>query len=164
MKRLFIDLDICSNCPKCVVECSYPYHPQNNGISSIRELATFGLICRQCEIAPCVTSCPKEALEKKEDGVLKRYNMRCISCKTCSLACPFGTIYPELLPLMASGCDYCLGRLKGNVPLCVTTCPYSALKYDEVEENASAKIFCLNDSLAVKSYKWIKEEAKEIKK
>ncbi len=161
MKRLFIDLDICSNCPKCVVDCSYFYHPQNNGVSSLREMATFGLVCRQCEISPCVVSCPKEALEKQKDGVLKRYNMRCISCKTCSLACPFGTIYTELLPLMVSSCDYCLGRLKTDVPICVTTCPYHALRYEEIEEKPSANIFNLNDNLVVKSFKWIKEEAKK---
>lgn len=160
-KSLFIDLDICSACPKCVVQCSYPYHPGNNGITSLRELATFGLICRQCDIAPCVASCPKEALEKQKDGVLKRYNMRCISCKSCSLACPFGTIYPELLPLMVSGCDYCLGRLNTPVPVCVSTCPYNALKYEEVEENLAASIFRWSDNLVVKSYKWIKEEAKK---
>lgn len=160
-KNLFIDLDICSACPKCVVDCSYAYHPQNNGITSLRELATFALVCRQCEISPCVTSCPKEALEKQEDGVLKRYNMRCVSCKSCGLACPFGTIYPELLPLMVSGCDYCLGRLKTKAPICVTTCPYHALKYEETKEDLAASIFRLSDNLAVKSFKWVKEESKK---
>ncbi|MCM8798208.1 MAG: 4Fe-4S ferredoxin, partial [Candidatus Omnitrophica bacterium] len=69
--RLFIDLEVCSKCPECVVKCSYFYHPQNNGITNLREFATFVLVCRHCEDAPCVNSCYHQALEKQADGILK---------------------------------------------------------------------------------------------
>ena len=38
-------------------------------------------------------------------GVIMRYNLRCVSCKSCALACPFGTIYTEMLPFYATHCD-----------------------------------------------------------
>ena len=71
-KRLFIDLDVCSSgeCKKCVIECSYYFHPQeprDNGIVSVVELATYALVCRRCEEPHCVSSCPVDALEQQKD-------------------------------------------------------------------------------------------------
>ena len=155
MKRLFIDLEICSKCPECVIRCSYFYHPGNNGITSLREYASFVLYCRQCEEAPCVDSCYHDALEKQPDGVLKRYNFRCTSCKSCVWACPFGTIYPEVIPYVNSKCDYCIGRANGSPPECVPTCPYKAVEFrDSLVEKPEENIFFIGDNLAVKSRKW----------
>ncbi|MCM8793918.1 MAG: 4Fe-4S binding protein, partial [Candidatus Omnitrophica bacterium] len=133
MKRLFIDLEICSKCPECVTKCDYFYHPHNKGITNLREFATFALVCRRCEDAPCVNSCYHQALEKQKDGILKRYRMRCTSCKSCSIACPFGVILPDFIPYLDSRCDFCIG-IQENIPECVKTCPYKAIELKEVEE------------------------------
>ena len=156
MKRLFIDLDVCNKCPECVVSCSYFYHPQNNGIASIREYATFATVCRQCDAAPCVKSCYHDALEKQEDGILKRYSMRCSSCKSCTIACPFGTIFPEFIPYLASCCDYCIGQSKA--PECIKTCPYHAIELKEAKEDPKQNIFFVGENLAVKSIKWNRKD------
>lgn len=154
MKRLFIDLEICNKCKECKVNCSYFYHPQNNGITILRELASFATVCRGCEEAPCVKACSQDALEKQEDGTLKRYNMRCIGCKSCVLACPFGTIYPEVIPFLVSQCDYCLNRGNEKIPECVNTCPFKAIKYVDVEENVKEDIFAVGKNLVVHSIFW----------
>ena len=157
MKRLFIDLDICNSCPDCVVGCSYFYHPQNNGITNLREFATFSVYCRQCEEAPCVNACYRDALEKQEDGVLKRYSIRCTSCKSCVIACPFGTIFPDFIPYLASKCDYCVGMTQ-NLPACIESCPHKAIEVKEVEENPEENVYFVGKNLAVRSRKWSKEE------
>ena len=154
MKKLFIDQEICDKCPECVIKCSYFYHPDNNGITTLRELAKYAVYCRKCENGTCVQSCPQDALEKIEEGVLKRYNMRCIGCKSCSIACPFGTILPELLPHMLNQCDYCIDRSNGRPPDCVPTCPYDAVKFIEVEEDKEKNIYKINDKLVVRSIQW----------
>jgi Fe-S-cluster-containing dehydrogenase component len=154
MKRLLINLDICSACPQCVIACSYYYHPDNRGIDRLRELATYALICRHCEYGTCVQACPVEALERGADGILVRHSMRCIGCKSCAHACPFGTIYIDLLPYQLSGCDLCADRAVNEDPLCVRTCPYGALKYQEIEEAPEKGICILNGSLAVLSHQW----------
>lgn len=156
MKRLFLDLDICSSCPACVVECSYYYHPGNNGIDRVREVATYELVCRHCEYGTCVQACPVEALERDERGVLNRHSMRCIGCKSCAHACPFGTIYPELLPYKFSACDFCIDRVKEEAPLCVRSCPYGALRYEEVGEDVAEGIYHIGDRLAVRSHHWLR--------
>ena len=81
--------------------------------------------------------------------------MRCIGCKSCSLACPFGTIYPELLPYALSRCDYCIERLAaGEHPLCVSTCPMGAIKYIEIEPDEPKDIHKVSDNLMVKCEVW----------
>ncbi|MCK4326444.1 4Fe-4S binding protein [bacterium] len=161
MKKLFIDLEVCRKHPEVAVPCSYFYHPDNKGVVSLRELAAFAIICRQCDEAPCVKSCPQDALEKQEDGTLKRYNMLCISCKSCAYACPFGTIIPEVIPYAVSQCDYCLDRLaEVEEPLCVKKCPVDGMLYcREVEEDHEKNIFFVGEHLAVHARHWEKVEA-----
>ena len=123
------------------------------------ELATFALICRKCEEAPCVHSCYHEALEKQPDGILKRYSMRCTSCKACTIACPFGTILPEFIPYLHSRCDLCLEALReGRVPVCVDSCTHKAVEVREVEEDPKAHIYFVGPHLAVHSRRWQREE------
>jgi Fe-S-cluster-containing dehydrogenase component len=163
-KRLFIDLDVCASeqCKKCDIKCSYFYHPYNNGIISVAELATYYLVCRRCEEPHCVNACPVEALEqdKEKNKLLIRHNMRCISCKSCSHACPYGTIYPELVPLLIHNCDFCLDRRdKKNEPLCITTCPYGALRLVSSDLECDENTFLVGDNLIVHSTHWQWEKA-----
>ncbi len=164
MKRLFIDLDKCVECQECTVSCSYFYHPQNEGVSSLLEYATFSTICRHCEEAPCVNSCYHDALERQPDGHLKRYLMRCTSCKSCTVACPFGVIVPEFIPYLSSRCDYCIGCYDKELPKCVSSCTHAAIEFKEVAEDAQNFIFFVGDKLAVKSRKWFREEQLPVKK
>jgi Fe-S-cluster-containing hydrogenase component 2 len=157
MKRLFINLEACDKCPECVIKCSYIYHPDNIGITPLRELATFATICHRCEDAPCVAACYKDALERQENGLIKRYNLRCVSCKSCTVACPFGIIFPDLVPYLSGHCDYCLGR-NNKKPDCIASCPENALEFKELEEDPENNIWLVSDYLAVKAPKWSKEE------
>jgi len=179
LKRIFIDLnklDELEHKGDLEIQCSYPYHdytpydrrfrregdediahdePSNDGLESLREIATYTVICRKCEQPNCITACPKEALEKDEEGILRRYNLRCIGCRSCVVACPFGTIYPELVPYLASRCDHCLERLKpGEEPLCVRTSPEGVVEYKEVEEDQEKGIYKVGDHLVVKCDVW----------
>lgn len=156
MKKLLIDLDICSGCGECGMLCSYIQHPANNGITTLREFAHFAVICRKCDDAPCVASCPWEALEMQETRTLKRYMMRCTSCKNCSRACPFGTIYPETIPFVTARCDFCLGRLEDDkTPICLESCSRGGIRYGEFEENKEEHIYKVSNHLVVKTNnKW----------
>ena len=157
MKKLFIDLEKLYNCEKPTAECSYYYHPDNDGVTRLRELGQFLHICRKCEEAPCVNACPKEALEKQEDGTVKRYTMRCISCKSCSLACPFGTIPLETIPYIISQCDECIDRLDKEEPICARTCSIKdAVKFTEVKESEKDDVYLIGKNIAVHAKAWKK--------
>lgn len=158
MKRLFIDLEICFKCKECTAECDYYFHPNNDGVGALLEQASKILVCRKCEEAPCVKGCVFDALEKQEDGTLKRYNMRCTGCQTCTMACPFGVVYPQIVPYITSRCDYCLEQCgEGKDPLCVRTCPEGAIKFVEVEESEEKDIYLIGDHMAVQSIPWRKD-------
>jgi Fe-S-cluster-containing hydrogenase component 2 len=158
-KRLFIDTVKCDQCETCGVTCGYLYQPgvDDHGLVALRELISYAIVCRRCENPSCVAACKFEALERQDDGVLRRHNMRCVSCKCCSHACPFGTIYPELIPFYAVRCDYCAAKLQSGEISCVSSCPRGALEFREVEENEKEGVFLVNDYLAAKAPKWKKD-------
>ncbi len=122
----------------------------------MRERATFELICRRCEEPSCVDACPYDALERQSDGVLKRHNLRCVSCKLCAHACPFGTIYPDMVPFYVTPCNFCLGA-SDTEPPCARSCGRGALAYREVDPE-EPRLHIIDDHLAARSAKWIKRE------
>ncbi|MDZ7725433.1 MAG: 4Fe-4S dicluster domain-containing protein [candidate division KSB1 bacterium] len=166
MKRLFIDIPalLDGNGKADKIECEYLYHRKNNGSFSLLEVAEFASYCRQCKDAFCVAACPKDALERLESGTVKRYNMRCVGCKSCTLACPFGTIFPDVINYITMSCDYCLQQLRSNPdyePRCVKTAPNQAFQMKETAENPAEHIFFVGDFLTVKSPSWLQKEERQ---
>lgn len=158
-KRLIIDLNKCDECEACTVECTYLYRARatDHGVLTLRELATFAVVCRRCENPSCAAACRFEALERQEDGVMKRYNLRCVSCKCCTLACPFGTIYPDAVPFYVSTCDFCAGAAVSEPP-CVLSCRKKAITYGEPAEAAMKDLCEVSERLAVRGPKWDKKD------
>ena len=167
MKKLFIDVSalIESGVTAERIECEYMFHRQNEGQFSLLEIAEFAAYCRQCKDAFCVAACPKDALEHQEDGTIKRYNMRCVGCKSCILACPFGTIFPEVINYVTMKCDFCLNQLAENPdyePACVKTAPSNTFVMKEIEKEAPEKhIYFSGKHLAIKSPSWLHKEGKK---
>lgn len=156
MKRLFIDLEKCQECNDCKVNCRYFYHLKNNGVISLIEIATFFLICRKCEEAPCINACYRNALKRDEKGIIHRAHFLCTGCKSCAIACPFGTILPLFLDFLSSQCDFCLKR---EEIACIESCPYGAIKIIDIDEDdLENDVYIVSDNLAVKAGKWFKED------
>ncbi|MFH1368174.1 MAG: 4Fe-4S dicluster domain-containing protein [Elusimicrobiota bacterium] len=160
MKKILIDLEICYNCKECKAACDYYYHPKNEGWVRLLALGAQELVCRRCDDPPCVKSCPQNALEFKPGGFLNRYSMRCTSCKTCTAACPFGVIYPDIVEYKTTMCDHCLDRAADDSPpVCTKTCPLNAIKWIEVEEDPLKDIYAVRNGLYyVHTIKWQKEK------
>jgi Fe-S-cluster-containing dehydrogenase component len=162
-KRLIIDLEKCYRCKKCVARCSYQHGEANKGINQCLMIAARELVCRRCEESPCVRACPQKALEKDAEGKLEWYPLRCTSCKTCTMACPFGVLYPDLVNYKTSLCDLCADRVGDNeVPVCVASCPHGALRWEEAEEDPEKDLYAVcGGRYLVHTVKWKKDLPKK---
>ncbi len=167
-RRLIIDLAKCDHCrsPRCAAGCDYYDRSEGeHAMLALREQATFEVLCRRCTHASCILACPFEALVRTDDGIVKRHNLRCVSCKSCAIACPFGTIYMELVPFYSlsyeSSCHACLASADDRAPICAASCPEGALEYREVAADEEG-IHLVDDRLAARlsatARAWSKEE------
>ena len=143
MKRVFVDIDRCIACRACSAACHYCHNDFRStiGYGELREDVRLPFICRHCDEPSCLAACPKDAIKKLDNGVIKRMNMLCIGCKSCVLACPFGVIEPDVRSYIISKCDLCASRLKQKKePACVLACPAGALTFEEAEEVSEKRI------------------------
>ncbi len=95
------------------------------------------LQCMHCEYPACVEACIVGALEKRPDGPVTYDDRKCIGCRYCMVACPFGIPtfeWDKPLPWIRK-CTFCADRLgEGLEPACVQTCPTDALQLGERDE------------------------------
>jgi len=142
-------------------ECIYDFHLDNLGMKAIIERAMFHFTCRRCEDAPCIAICPEDALERDEDGIIKRAANLCVGCQSCVAVCPFGTLMNEIITARKSICDLDSCLASGNPLRCMETAPAGAIIITEMDADAEQNIFQLDEYILVKEMRWediIKEE------
>jgi Fe-S-cluster-containing dehydrogenase component len=116
----------CMGCHACEIACKQE-HGLDVGPRLIRvteKSADFiPTYCHHCAKAPCLESCPVQAIFKDEHGIVLIDNALCIGCKECIEACPFGAMQFDDQAEVAVKCDLCMDRLKNNEkPACAAAC------------------------------------------
>jgi Fe-S-cluster-containing hydrogenase component 2 len=153
-KKLLIDFAKLRDFKNIPVEAFCKQDIHINTFKTIRELATFQYTCRKCEKAPCIEACPVEALEKDEQGIIKRSIYRCVRCKSCIYSCPFGTIMDNLFEVKTSGRKFMNLESENELQEFAKFFPGDVVSIVDREENPAESIYRLNDNILIKEYTW----------
>ncbi|MEA1958334.1 MAG: 4Fe-4S dicluster domain-containing protein [Chloroflexota bacterium] len=108
---MVIDLDKCTGCQECTVACkeenNVPYgSPEeqerrqdpfwhkviaaSEGEYPSVNIEMVPMPCMHCDNPACVQVCPAIATYRRDDGIVMQNYRRCIGCKYCMVACPYG--------------------------------------------------------------------------
>lgn len=147
---IIADANKCIGCKTCELACVMSHSDGkdiilNNFQPRLKVITgmtvTVPVMCRQCDNAPCANACPTNAIIRKANSI-QIIQERCIGCKTCVIACPFGAMNVvtteriknsqtenESYQTQAIKCDLCIDNPTG--PACVNVCPTDTLSIIE---------------------------------
>ncbi|MDR2492533.1 MAG: 4Fe-4S dicluster domain-containing protein [Coriobacteriales bacterium] len=168
-KAMLVDLARCAGCGGCVVACQM----QNNTRPDVRWNALDACewgdypearrcylphACMQCDQPPCVAACPTGASHTTAEGVTLVDYEKCICCRQCVNACPYGArqvntgggnyfgaatpapyeAYGTQRENVVEKCTFCHElTAAGGEPACVANCPGRARFFGDLEDPAS---------------------------
>jgi len=164
---MVIDLRNCDGCKKCTEACQTEHElPQSFEWIKVFEVQDkqgreyfMPRPCFQCEKAPCLKVCPVAATYREKDGVVLVDQDKCIGCRMCMAACPYGARYfnyneppkpshpfqhatPQFPVPQQKGtvgkCMFCVHRTEdGRLPACVEACAMEALYIGDLIEDVA---------------------------
>ena len=135
-KSLHIDPAKCTGCLQCEMACSFENEGVFNPAKSRIKVFTFHqegsfvpYTCTQCVEAWCMQSCPVDAIVVNlATGAKDVLEDRCVGCKVCTIACPFGTVNYNKDTGKVIKCDLC-----GGDPACADACPTEAITFVDAD-------------------------------
>jgi formate dehydrogenase iron-sulfur subunit len=154
---VLIDTTQCIGCRSCQRACALANNLPSNGRESELSATALSVIelknispsaknpvikpikrqCMHCENPACASVCPVGALSKKDDGTVAYDPNKCIGCRYCMVACPFGVPkydWSSASPKINKCTRNCMANGKLDRPACVQACPNQALYYGKRDD------------------------------
>ena len=143
LKSLHIVPEKCTGCLQCEMACSLAQEGEVNPSKSRIKVFTFHYegrfvpyTCTQCAEAWCMQACPVDAIVYNAATGSKDVKAdRCVGCKVCTIACPFGTVNYVSATGKVIKCDLC-----GGDPACSAACPTAAITYIDADATGYDKM------------------------
>lgn len=165
-KAVLYDSTLCVGCRLCESACSEKWGlPYNEKIAAEERLSAHKLTtvkthgdrfsrrkCMHCVDPACASVCPVGAFEKTALGPVVYDETKCMGCRYCMTACPFGAPSYEWTARAprVRKCDGCIERLTaGKATACSEACPNGATITGE------------RDALVAEAYKRFNEKPGE---
>jgi len=123
------DFEKCTGCRVCELVCALEnektFDPKLSRIKVLRlhQLVNMPVSCKFCDDAPCVRSCPRDALTQSEEtGVIMVDDAKCDLCGWCLESCKHGALFLNQDKKTVMICNLCEGT-----PQSIEWCPEAAL-------------------------------------
>ncbi|MFV0481613.1 MAG: DMSO/selenate family reductase complex B subunit [Campylobacteraceae bacterium] len=153
----FLDQSQCIGCRTCQLTCK-DYKDTPIGVSfrrvseyesgewlddkdatSVTPVGVFAyyssISCNHCDEPACAKVCPTGAMHKTSFGIVEVNPKKCIGCKACAMACPYGSPQYNKQKKHMTKCNGCRERLEQDLlPICVASCPARALHAGPISE------------------------------
>jgi len=128
---------------------------------------SFLTLCNHCEKPACVRACPTKATFKRADGIVLMDFHRCIGCRFCMAACPYGSRsfnfrdprpfikesnpkFPTRMKGVVEKCNLCAERLAvGKLPACVEV-SNGALTIGDLDDPDSKVVKLLKSNFTIR--------------
>ena len=150
---LWIDLEYCIGCNACTIACksenNTPLGVDYNRVIEVEEgefrdprqapearVYFVPMPCMHCGRPACLSACPVGAITKRaEDGIVLINKDKCIGCRYCAWACPYGAPQYNAEAKVTEKCTLCVHRTSiGLQPACVTSCISRTRFFGELNE------------------------------
>ena len=154
---VLIDAAQCVGCKSCQRACKIANNLPSDGRETSLSATTLTIVdfknispkidqpevkpvkrqCMHCEEPACVSVCPVGALVKSDSGAVTYDANKCIGCRYCMMACPFGVPkynWSSPNPQINKCAQQCMANGKATSPACVQACPVKALAYGSRDE------------------------------
>ncbi|MDZ7598019.1 MAG: 4Fe-4S dicluster domain-containing protein [Desulfobacterales bacterium] len=137
-------------------------------MTSSSSMCPFLVLCNHCEDPPCVRACPTQATFKREsDGIVMMDFHRCIGCRFCMAACPYGarsfnfgdpgplsrrptTNFPPACKGVVEKCNFCAERLAVGSCRPAWRRPTAAMVFGDLEDPESEVRELLRDNFTIR--------------
>jgi formate dehydrogenase iron-sulfur subunit len=107
--------------------------------------------CKHCVQAGCLEACPVNAIVRREDtGNVFILQDKCIGCRYCVAACPFGVISYSDVTKTVHKCTLCDDRIHSGLgTACAKACPTGSIEFgdvDQLREKAAKRLATLKST------------------
>lgn len=150
-KALLYDATMCIDCKQCEAACAEQNKLRYDDSVAAEDKQSdhkftvvlvkgdkyMRRLCMNCNEPACASVCPVGALKKTALGPVTYDEKKCMGCRYCMVACPFGVPkyeWGKVLPRVQK-CTMCPDRVAvGKPTACAEVCPTGATKFGERDE------------------------------